>query len=97
MLWIELTMTGGQPIWVNLATFRTMQRSDHNSTYLVSLERDADGQPVIATVKETPEEILKLAGISKKAGSPAGGVGFIRRASEDEFSQPKRGKNRQSL
>ena len=81
MLWIELTTVGGQPIWVNLSTYRTMQRSDRDSTHLVSLERDAEGQEVVTTVRETPEEILKAAGISKKPGS-AGGVGFIRRADD---------------
>jgi hypothetical protein len=82
MLWIELTTVGGQAIWVNLAACRTMQRSDRDSTHLVSLERDADGQEVVTTVRETPEEILKAAGIWKRPGS-AGGVGFIRRAGDD--------------
>ena len=78
MLWIELTTPGGQTIWVNLATYRTMQRGERNdTTHLISLSRNPEGQPDITTVKETPEEILKLAGISKKSGTSPTGVGFI--------------------
>ena len=61
-----------------------MQRAERdNATHLVSLSHDSEGQPEVTTVTETPEEILKLAGISKKSGNPDSGVGFIRRASED--------------
>lgn len=78
MLWIELTTPGGQVLWVNLAMYRTMQRSDHDTaTHLISLATNAEGQPDVTTVKETPEEILKLAGVWKKAGASPTGVGFI--------------------
>jgi hypothetical protein len=78
MLWIELTTPGGQTVWVNLATYRTMQRSERNdATQLISLSRNPEGEPDVTTVTETPEEILKLAGVWKKAGDSPTGVGFI--------------------
>ncbi len=81
MLWIELTTPSGQSVWVNLATYRTMQRSERDDvTHLISLAQNREGQPEVMTVRETPAEILKLAGISKKAESVDQGVGFIRRA-----------------
>ena len=85
MLWIELTTAGGQTIWVNLATYRTMQRAERdNATHLISLSHNSEGQPEITTVTQTPEEILKLAGLSKKSASPDAAVGFFRHASEEQ-------------
>ena len=87
MLWIELTTPGGQSVWVNLATCRAMQRSERGDvTHLISLSHNAEGQPEVTTVRETPEEVLKLAGIPNKkpAGASGGGVGFIRRATDDK-------------
>jgi hypothetical protein len=82
MFWVELTTPSGQSIWVNLATYRTMQRSGRDDvTHLISLALNSEGQPEVTTIKETPEEVLKLAGIAKKGGDAAAGVGFIRRAS----------------
>ena len=87
MLWIELTTLGGQTIWVNLATYRIMQRFDRDKgepvTHLIGLANNAEGQPEVTTVRETPEEILKIAGLSKKTGNPAG-VGFIRRGTQED-------------
>lgn len=85
MLWVELTTPGGDTTWENLATYRTMRRivpgNGEAVTHLIGLGADMEGQPVVTTVKETPEEILKAAGVAKKAGMTPSGVGFLPRAS----------------
>ena len=64
---------------------KTLQRAERdNATHLIGLGHDREGQPEVTTVTETPEEILKLAGISKKAGMPDRGVGFMRRSFDDK-------------
>jgi hypothetical protein len=84
--WIELTTPAGQKVWVNLATCRAMRRTERNdATHLISLSSNAEGQPDVTTVTETPEEILKLASTSQKADTPTG-IGFIHPA----YSNPSK-------
>ena len=78
MLWIELTTPDEETLWVNFATFQTMLRDERgHATHLLSVALNAEGRADVTTVKETPEEILKLAGVCKKPGASPTGVGFI--------------------
>ena len=62
MIFVKLTATAGDPIWIHLdlvASIRRFAESDLTRLYYAAVSADGDADPVDVT--ETPSEIFKLA------------------------------------